>query len=105
MSSEDLRKAAIAEIEAAFPVDPVPPVDAVTNDHCPECTEIAGRFFGKQWSQIMVSDLSGNPGPSLLTPAAFRYYLPAMMLRSMESPRELDCLPAALVGALSPPGG
>ena len=45
------------------------------------------------------------PSPSLLTTAAFRYYLPAMMLRSMEGRRELDGLPRSLVSELSPAGG
>jgi hypothetical protein len=46
-----------------------------------------------------------NPVPaiSLLTPAAFRYYVPALMLACIENPRELDVLPDSLIGSLSPP--
>ncbi len=62
------------------------------NDHCSECQETVGRFMGKRWPEVSVSDLSGNPGPSLLTAPGFRYYLPVMMLRSVEARSELDCL-------------
>jgi hypothetical protein len=100
-----LRTTAIAAIEAAFPLDPVPEVDDVRNDHCPECAELAARFSGKRWDEIALADLARNPSASLLTPVAFRYYLPAMMLRSMEDPRALDTFPYSLVSELSPPGG
>ncbi len=105
MRAEDLGKAARHAIEAAFPVAPLPTAEQVLNDHCPECRELAARLSVRPWTELTVADLSGNPSPSLLTAAAFRYYLPAMMLRSIESRRELDCLPMSLVSELSPAGG
>ena len=105
MSIDVLRTAAVAAIEGAFPVDPVPPVKQVWNHHCEECGETAMLFAGKKWPDIKVTDLLRNPSPSLLTPTAFRYYLPAMMLRSIEDLRALDCFPDSLVHQLSPPGG
>ena len=105
MRTEDLRNAAQQAIEAAFPVSPLPRPEEIRSDHCPECRELAARFSVRPWSDLTVADLSGNPSPSLLTTAAFRYYLPAMMLRSMEARRELDCLPKSLVSELSPAGG
>jgi hypothetical protein len=105
MRTEDLRRAAQQAIEAAFPVEPLPAEDQLRNDHCPECREIAARFSVRAWPELTAADLLGNPSPSLLTPTAFRYYLPAMMSRSMESRRELDCFPASLVSGLSPAGG
>ena len=103
--AEDLRNAARRAIEAAFPIVPLPTAEQIRNDHCPECRELATRFSVRPWTELTLADLSGNPSPSLLTAAAFRYYLPAMMLRSMEGRRELDCLPRSLVSELSPAGG
>ena len=105
MRAEDLRRAAQQAIEAAFPVEPLPAEDQLRNDHCPECREIAARFSVRAWPDLTAADLLGNPSPSLLTVASFRYYLPAMMIRSMERRRELDCFPGSLVSELSPTGG
>jgi hypothetical protein len=105
MRTEDLRHAAQRAIEAAFPVEPLPAEDQIRNNHCPECREIATRFSVRAWPDLTAADLLGNPSPSLLTSTAFRDYLPAMMSRSMERRRELECFPASLVGGLSPAGG
>jgi hypothetical protein len=99
-----LRQEAERAIRAAFPEGEAPSPTAMRNDHCPECRETAARFTGKLWSEILASDLLGNPTPGSLTVSGFRYYLPAMMLLSMEFPVELDCLPDGLIGALSPKG-
>lgn len=99
-----LREEAERAIRGAFPEGEAPTSDAMRNDHCPECEETAARFTGKRWSSIAVADLVGNPAPAFLTAPAFRYYLPAMMLLSMESPVELDCLPDGVIGELSPKG-
>jgi hypothetical protein len=99
-----LRVAAAQAIERAFPIEEPPDDNAMRNDHCVECQETVARFAGKPWSHVTVSDLGGNPGPSLLTAVGFRYYLPAMMLRSIEARRDLDCFPDSVVGELSPPG-
>ena len=105
MQAEDITNAARQAIEAAFPVAPLPTAEQIRNDHCPECRELAARFSVRPWPDLTLADLSGNPSPSLLSTPAFRYYLPAMMLRSMEGRRELDCLPRSLVSELSPAGG
>jgi hypothetical protein len=105
MHTEDLRLVAQQGIEAAFPIEPLPEEDQLRNDHCPECREIAARFSVRPWPDLTAADLLGNPSPSLLSATAFRYYLPAMMIRSMERGRELDCFPMSLVSELSPAGG
>jgi hypothetical protein len=102
---EELRRGAQRAIEGAFPVEPMPEPEQLRNDHCPECRELAARFSVGPWPRLGQADLMGNPSPSLLPAPAFRYYLPAMMLRSMEGRRALDCFPAALVSELSPAGG
>lgn len=99
-----LRQEAERTIRAAFPVGEAPSPDAMRNDHCPECQETAARFTGKRWSEVVADDLVGNPVPGFLTPSGFRYYLPAMMLLSMERPVELDTVPGGVIGVLSPKG-
>jgi hypothetical protein len=85
MRTKDLRHAAVEAIEAAFPIEPVPEGNQVRNDHCPECREIATRFSVRPWPDLSATDRLGDPSPSLLTPTVFRYYLPAMLIRSMDS--------------------
>ncbi len=98
-----LRSTAIEAIRRAFPAEGPPFAAEMANDHCPECRETASIFVGRRWTDVVPHDLSGNPGPSLLTDRAFQYYLPAMMCCCLEAPDELDCLPAAVVSELSPP--
>ncbi|HVH46379.1 MAG TPA: DUF6714 family protein [Labilithrix sp.] len=96
---------AVASIEAAFPLDAPPTASEMQNDHCPECAEVSALFAGRRWDDIRVVDLVGNPSVSFLTGAGFRYYLPALMLRCIEAPVEVDCVPLSVLGRLSPPGG
>jgi hypothetical protein len=102
-----LEEQATASIRAAFARIDVPGPEEVRNDHCPECQETAARFACMRWEEVTVATLLLAPKPSisLLTPAAFRYYLPALMLCCLEAPMELDVLPDAVIGNLSPPNG
>jgi hypothetical protein len=102
---EELKRKAAAEIRSAFPDAEPPSLADMRNDHCLECQETVRRFAGKRWMDIAVQDLVGNPGPGFLTDTGVRYYLPAMMLHSIEAERELDCFPDSVVGLLSPAGG
>jgi len=102
---DDMQTEAERAIRSAFPPGTVPSLEEMRNDHCPECQGVVARFVGKQWTEVRVEDLLGNPGPGFLTNVGFRYYLPAMMLRSLEAQRELDCFPLSVVGQLSPAGG
>ena len=102
---EELKRKAVAEIRSAFSDAEPPSLADMRNDHCLECQETVRRFAGKPWSEVAVQDLIGNPGPGFLTDIGVRYYLPAMMLHSIEAERELDCFPDSVVGLLSPAGG
>jgi hypothetical protein len=99
-----LEDEAKANIRAAFASSEEPSPSKVENNHCPECQETAALFAGRRWDEVSVASLL-NPRPSisLLTPAAFRYYVPALMLACIEAPRELDVVPDSLIGSLSPP--
>ena len=99
---EKMKRDAVLLIGAAFPVGPPPSFAEKRNDHCPEGQETAAIFAGKRWPEIRGGDLERNPALSLLTPAAVHYYLPAMMVRSLEAERELDCTPDGVVWLLSP---
>ena len=81
-----------------------PTPQQIHNDHCPECKDVAARFSGKRWSEVSVASLQTNVAVSLLNPIAFLYYLPALLLLSVEAWEQLDCLPESLVSSLSPPG-
>ena len=100
-----LRTSAAATIRAAFSWAQVPTPDEMRNEHCDECRDTVAIFAGKPWQALGVSDLKGNPAPSLLTPVGFRYYLPAMMLLSLEAPEELDLFPDSVISILAPPVG
>jgi hypothetical protein len=100
-----LEKEATASIRAAFASTTEPSPAHVQNHHCPECQETSARFAGKRWEDITVATLLLAPKPSisLLTPAAYRYYLPALMVCCIEAPGPLDGRPDELIGCLSRP--
>lgn len=102
---EQMKRDVVLAIGAAFPIGDPPSFAEMRNDHCEECQETAAIFAGKRWPQVRVDDLTGNPALSLLTPAGMHYYLPAMMVRSLEAERALDCVPHEVVSDLSPRGG
>ena len=100
-----LETRAVAAITAAFP-DRGPPGPAeMHSDHCEECAKTNAIFAGRLWQELAPADLTGNPPVSLMTSAAIRYYLPALMCRCLEASGLLDCLPSMVVGILSPPNG
>lgn len=102
---EQLRSDALSLIRAAFSDDDPPAWEEMRNSHCPECLDVSALFAGKRWTEVAVSDLEGNPSPSLLTASAFRFYFPAMMTCTLQDADVLDCFPDELVGVLSLPGG
>lgn len=78
-------------------------------DCCGECNRTHALFQGKQWRELAQS---GEPlldgvygGLPLLTAPAWRYYLPAYLLRSLSGGDDAeDCLTTALYSlAPSPP--
>jgi uncharacterized protein DUF6714 len=99
-----LEETATASIRAAFVGTAEPSRAEMRNDHCPECRETSAYFAGQRWEEITVATLVlAKPSVALLTPAAFRYYLPALMLRCIEARLELDVLPESVIGNISPP--
>jgi hypothetical protein len=101
----ELEREAAAAIKAAFPVGTPLPAEEVRNSHCPECLDVAAIFADKTWPQVTVGDLEGNVAISLMSPVAFHYHLPALMLRCIEATTQLDLVPDSVVSALAPAGG
>lgn len=77
----------------------------VTDGGCdPGCREIAAAFRGKAWDSIstqMVREYNG--ALPLLTPAAFRYYLPAYLLGCIDSRQKVDFAWDSVITHLTPP--
>ena len=99
----ELERTALTVIRAAFPIAEPPSSAEMQNDHCPECREVSAVFVGKRWDAITASDLAGNLSVCLLPAPGLRYYLPALMLRCVEAPEQLDCVPDSVIATLSPP--
>ncbi len=73
---------------------------------CTECGETHALFRGKHWREVAAS---GQPlqnfgwgGLSLLTPQAWRFYLPAYLLVSLSGGNEAENAMDCAVGALTP---
>jgi len=93
----------IREIEAAFAEVPYPGREALFNDHCCECAEVSASYAGKRWTEIALADVLAGRETSLLSPAAWRYYLPALMIWCIRAPDAVDVMQDNLVYQLEPP--
>lgn len=70
------------KIRAAFPAQVFSGV--VTECACDECVEISDGMRFKSWDQIPEAFLDANPSLPLLSPEAFRAFLPAHLLRGLD---------------------
>jgi hypothetical protein len=84
------------EIQYAFAKTPYPGDQALTSCSCEEYQWEVCRFRGKKWSRLTLEDVSCGDGGNVvyLTPAAFHYFLPGLMLLVLDHGLEsgtLDC--------------
>ena len=91
----DLRR----EIEEAFPLAPIPeapfPAGRIADD-------VAAHFAGRSWRAVEAGVLRTQPRIlERLTPEAFRYYIAAYLMASIEEPVDDDLLPSFAVIAVS----
>lgn len=93
----------IRQIEAAFAEVPYPGREALFNNHCCECAEVSACYAGKRWTEIALQDVLAGRETSLLSPAAWRYYLPAVMIWCIRAPDTVDVIQDNLVYQLEPP--
>ena len=93
----------IQKITDAFAGVAQPPRDALFNNHCCECAETSAAYAGKPWMEVTLEDVLRGRETSLLTAAAWRYYLPAFMIWALREPVAVDVLQDNLVYQLGPP--
>jgi hypothetical protein len=100
---DGLRKTIIAAFSASpYPGDEQICADQSAND--PECQEIAAAFRGKHWKDVSVEMVREHADAlPLLTPAAFRYFLPAYMVASAEAYYDVDVASESVLSNLTPP--
>ena len=90
-------------IRAAFSATPYPGREALSNDHCCECAEVAAAYAGKPWTKISLDDVLAGRETALLSAAAWRYYLPAVMIWCIRAADVVDVVQDNLVYQLEPP--
>jgi hypothetical protein len=74
-----------AKVSAAFDGVPRPPAGGVVRCDCWECAGVAKSFAGRGWREVGAEVLEENYHTlPLLSPAAFRHFLPAYLLYSLE---------------------
>jgi hypothetical protein len=103
MSVAELR-AAIADAFAAVP--PPGPAALVSGDrdYDPEYRHVAEAFEGKHWRELSPAFIREHRDAlPLLTPAAFRFFLPAYLLACLDGAHDLDTAPLSVAASLSPP--
>ena len=85
MNAADFERA----LRAAFPVEPVPLPAALVghNPACEECVALRESLAGKRWDALDDAWLALHDADlPLLTGTAFRYHLPAFLLRAAREP-------------------
>ena len=72
-------------MSAAFADVPRPPAGEVVQCGCAECATLAKRFAGLGWREVGAELLEESYDQlPLFSPAAFRHFLPAYLLHSLE---------------------
>jgi hypothetical protein len=93
----------IEKVKGAFLDTPMPPSHELINRHCCECVEVSEAFAGKTWQEITLDDLLAGRETALLTAAAWRYYLPSVVIWCVRAPETVDVIQDNLVYQLAPP--
>ena len=88
----DALKLAIRE---RFPATPTPADEDIARHDCSECLAIRAAFARRTWDSLQPSELEARfDSLPMLSPGAFKYYLPAYLTYSPRTPRpRLPCLP------------
>jgi hypothetical protein len=92
------------QIWDAFAGVPYPGREALFNHHCGECAEVSASYTDKPWTEIVLADVLAGRETALLTAAAWRYYLPAILIWCLREPDAVDVILDNLVYQLEPPG-
>jgi Family of unknown function (DUF6714) len=103
MSGANLRQQVAHEIREAFATVPYPGDDRICKPGS-FGAELAKAFRGKCWSDLDMDTIASfHVDLPVLTPEAFRYYLPAFMLALIFNYQQAGTLPMSLLHNLTPP--
>ena len=109
MPRDPAKAAALKErIRAAFADASYPGDDNIAAGSSFEAQDVQEFFKGKHWEEITLHslrhDYQGDPSACLnmMTPEAFRYYLPTYLFIAIDGQPESDVLPEFTVYALTP---
>jgi hypothetical protein len=73
-------------------------------DYDPEYRDVAHAFQGKHWRELSPAFIrEQRDALPLLSPAAFRFFLPAYMLACLDGAQDLDTAPLSVASCLTPP--
>ncbi len=88
------------EVMFAFSKVPYPGDDALACCGCDECRWEVAQLRGKKWTRLSLDDFAAaNFG--LLTPAAFHYFLPGLILLALDHPALLGEIVGTVVRRLT----
>ena len=106
MDDNQIRMQLTEQIERAFADVPYPGDDRIVENPADlESSNLRNRFKGKHWSTLSLKTLMDErSGLPLLTPEAFRFFIPAYLHVSVVRPNEVDVIPENVVFHLTPPG-
>jgi hypothetical protein len=98
--------AVIEQISAAFGATSLPAAALLVKDHCDECIDTYRLFWDVPHSFMTWQSAAARKGAcmeaALLTPDAWRYYLPAMMIWCVRDTDNVDALVNNLVYQMTP---
>jgi hypothetical protein len=91
----------VGQIRDAFRDVPLPRPELLYNGHCDECVEVSEAFGGRPWQDVPLDDVLYQE-TAVLTVAAWRYYLPAVMIWCLTQPERVDVMLDNIVFQLNP---
>ena len=101
--AHETRQRVAAQIEDAFAQTPYPGDDKIAKPDT-DGASLTRAFWGKNWRDVQLTTLSNyHVDLPLMTPEAFRYYVPAFMLATMFYYHHVSTLPMGLMHSLTPP--
>jgi hypothetical protein len=96
----------LADVLDAFRSTEMPPSAVLMNEHCRECVDTSRLFWDSPGSFATWEVAARREGTcieaALLTPEAWRYYLPALMTWCVRDTEKVDVLVDNLVHELTP---
>jgi hypothetical protein len=103
MPVTELREAIVSAFASVPPPAPAALVSG-DPDYDPEYREVAHAFAGRHWRELSLAFIREHRDSlPLLSPAAFRFFLPAYLLACLDGTEDLDTAPLSVASSLTPP--